>query len=108
MGTTKSNVSSGFRKLLYVKLGLECLSINVRKETQMTLNNTKEIIFLVEEDPEGGYTATALGESIITQADDMKTLKEMIKDAITCHYDDPKNYPTIIRLHIVRDEVFAL
>ena len=27
-----------------------------------------EIIFLVEEDPEGGYTANALGESIITQA----------------------------------------
>lgn len=74
----------------------------------MSLNSTDEIIFLVEEDLEGGYVATALGESIITQSDDMNTLKEMIKDAITCHYDDPNDYPNIIRLHIVRDEVFAL
>ncbi len=45
-----------------------------------------EIIFLVEEAPEGGYTARAFGESIFTEAGTMEELKEMIKDAILCHY----------------------
>ncbi|NJL11245.1 MAG: 2-oxoisovalerate dehydrogenase E1 subunit beta, partial [Calothrix sp. SM1_7_51] len=31
-------------------------------------NITTEIVFLVEEDPESGYVASALGESIFTQA----------------------------------------
>ncbi len=44
-----------------------------------------EIIFIVEEAPEGGYTAKALGESIFTEADSMKELKEMIKDSVRCH-----------------------
>ncbi|WNZ24253.1 2-oxoisovalerate dehydrogenase E1 subunit beta [Leptolyngbya sp. NK1-12] len=41
-----------------------------------------EIIFLVEDDPEGGYTARALGESIFTQADTLKDLKEYVRDAV--------------------------
>ena len=39
-----------------------------------------EIIFLVETDPEGGYTARALGESIFTMAD---TLEELRKISVT-------------------------
>jgi hypothetical protein len=66
-----------------------------------------EIIFLVEQDPEGGYTAQALEESIFTEADDLETLKIMVKDAVHCHFDAPADRPKIIRLHIVRDEVFA-
>ena len=46
------------------------------------MNQSIEIVFLVEESPEGGYTAKALGESIFTEADDLESLKEMIKDAI--------------------------
>ncbi len=38
-------------------------------------NIATEIVFLIEEDPEGGYTAKALGESIFTQAEDMTSLK---------------------------------
>ena len=68
---------------------------------------TKEIIFLVEDDPEAGYTARAIGEAIFTQADDINSLKEMIKDAVRCHFDD-SDCPSIIRLHYVKDEVFAL
>jgi len=34
----------------------------------------KEIIFMVEEDPEGGYTARALGQSIFTEADTLEKL----------------------------------
>jgi hypothetical protein len=66
-----------------------------------------EIIFLVEEDAEGGYTAQALDESIFTEAEDLATLKIMVKDAVHCHFDTPADCPKIIRLHIVRDEVFA-
>jgi dephospho-CoA kinase len=67
-----------------------------------------EIVFLVEDDLDGGYTARALGESIFTQADDLKTLREMVRDAVQCHYLDEQNRPKVIRLHIVRDEVFSL
>ncbi|MFB2894775.1 2-oxoisovalerate dehydrogenase [Aerosakkonemataceae cyanobacterium BLCC-F50] len=66
-----------------------------------------EIVFLVEDDPEVGYNAQALGESIFTQADNLETLREMVRDAVRCHFPDEKNRPKIIRLHIVRDEVFA-
>ena len=37
---------------------------------------TTEIIFLVEDNPEGGYTARAIGESIFTQANSLEELKE--------------------------------
>ncbi|MEH1853825.1 MAG: 2-oxoisovalerate dehydrogenase E1 subunit beta [Nostoc sp.] len=66
-----------------------------------------EIVFLVEDDPDGGYTARALTESIFTQADDIETLREMIRDAVHCHFPNEQNRPKIIRLHIVRDEVIA-
>jgi hypothetical protein len=44
-----------------------------------------EIIFLVEEAPEGGFTARALGESIFTEADTMDELRQQIRDAVACH-----------------------
>jgi len=46
-----------------------------------------EIIFAVEESPEGGYEARALGYSIFTQADSMHDLREMVRDAVRCHFD---------------------
>jgi predicted RNase H-like HicB family nuclease len=67
-----------------------------------------EMIFLVEEDPEGGYNAKALGENIFTQGDTMKELKEMIIDAIDCHFDDASLKPKMVRLHFVKEELFAL
>lgn len=66
-----------------------------------------EIIFVVEEDPEEGYNARALGESIFTQADSLETLREMIRDAVRCHFSEEENRPQIIRLQIVREEVMA-
>ncbi|AFY61089.1 hypothetical protein [Synechococcus sp. PCC 6312] len=67
----------------------------------------REIIFLVEEDPEGGYTAKAIGEAIFTQADSISELREFVKDAVECHFPDINNRPQLIRLHLVHDEVFA-
>jgi len=63
-----------------------------------------EIIFLVEEDIEGGYVAKALGESIITQGETLEELKKNIKDAVNCHFEENQK-PKIIRLHIVKEEV---
>ena len=64
-----------------------------------------EIVFLVEEDPDGGLTARSLGESIFAEADDMDALKEAVRDAVRCHFPDKNNRPRVIRLHSVRDEV---
>jgi len=67
-----------------------------------------EIVFLVEEDPDGGLTARALGESIFTEAEDMDALKDAVRDAVRCHFADEETRPHVIRLHSVRDEVIAL
>lgn len=66
-----------------------------------------EIIFLVEDSPEGGYEARALTASIYTEADTVDELRFMIKDAVECHFEAHER-PQIIRLHFVREEVFAL
>ena len=66
-----------------------------------------ELIFLVEEAPEGGYTARALGESIFTEADDMVELYEQVRDAVRCHFEEGQG-PKVIRLHFVREEVIAV
>ena len=65
---------------------------------------TTEIVFTVEESPEGGYEARALGHSIFTEADDLEALRKMVQDAVNCHFDDGER-PLAIRLHFVRDEV---
>ena len=64
-----------------------------------------EAVFLVEESPEGGHTARALGASIFTEADDLASLRENVLDAVRCHYGDAADRPRVIRLHFVRDEV---
>ena len=66
----------------------------------------KELIFLVGEEPEGGYTARALGESVFTQAETLEELRRNVRDAVQCHFDEGKA-PKIIRLHFVREEVLA-
>lgn len=65
-----------------------------------------EIIFVVKEADEGGYIARALGESIFTQAETLPELREAVREAVQCHYDEGQA-PKIIRLHITRDEVIA-
>ena len=72
----------------------------------MTQTQALEIIFLVEEDPEGGYGARAIGASIFTQGETLEEIREMVKDAVHCHFEENER-PKLIRLHIVRDEVIA-
>lgn len=66
-----------------------------------------EIIFLVEEAAEGGYTAKALGESIFTEGDDLESLHANVREAVRCHFEDA-SAPRMIRLHFVREEVLAV
>ncbi|HBS29036.1 MAG TPA: 2-oxoisovalerate dehydrogenase [Phycisphaerales bacterium] len=66
-----------------------------------------EIVFVVEEDPSGGYTAQAVSASIFTEAADITGLKDAVRDAVRCHFPAEATRPRAIRLHWVRDEVIA-
>ncbi|MGA7733029.1 MAG: 2-oxoisovalerate dehydrogenase [Chloroflexia bacterium] len=66
-----------------------------------------EIIFLVEEAPEGGFVARALGAAIFTEADTIAQLHVQVRDAVRCHFDEGQE-PKIIRLHFVREEIIAI
>ncbi len=66
-----------------------------------------ELIFLVEEAAEGGYSARALGQSIFTEADSLAALRDQVRDAVKCHFEDGQA-PKINRLHFVREEVMAV
>lgn len=67
----------------------------------------KEIIFLVQDSLETGFEARAIGESIFTEAETMDELKERIREAVRCHFED-SNTPSIIRLHYVKEEMLAV
>jgi predicted RNase H-like HicB family nuclease len=64
-----------------------------------------EIIFIVEESAEGGYEAKALGASIFTDGSNIEELKQNIREAIHCHFEI--DAPKIVRLHYVKEEIFA-
>lgn len=66
-----------------------------------------EIIFVVEESPEGGFEARALGHAIYTEADSLAELREMVRDAVECHFEATER-PRVVRLHFVREEVLAV
>jgi hypothetical protein len=67
----------------------------------------EEIVFLVEEAAEGGYTAKALGHCICTEADSIAKLKKGVREATRCHFD-AEEMPRLIRLRMVRDEVIPV
>ncbi len=67
----------------------------------------KELIFLVQDSPEGGYEAGALGESIFTEGETIEEIKESIREPVLCHFE-AGDRPKVVRLHYVRDEVIAL
>ena len=65
-----------------------------------------ELVFVVEQAPEGGLTARALGESIFTEADTEAELRVAVQDAVHCHFDEGKS-PRVIRLHFIREELLV-
>lgn len=66
-----------------------------------------ELIFIVEEAPEGGFVARSLGPSIFTEADTLAELPEKVRDAVRCHFEEGAA-PKVVRLHHVREEVIAV
>ena len=66
-----------------------------------------EIIFIVEESPEGGYEARSLNHSIFTEADTFEELKRIVKDAVSCHFKTGDR-PRLIRLHQVKEELMTV
>jgi hypothetical protein len=67
-----------------------------------------EVIFEVLEDmTDGGFTASALGFGIHTEADSMESLRANVREAVECYFDEAADAPKVIRLHFVRDEVLA-
>ena len=66
-----------------------------------------EIVFLIEEAPEGGYTARGLGYSIYTEANTWEELKLAIQDALSCHFVEGQK-PKVVRLHYLREEVMVV
>ncbi len=65
-----------------------------------------EIVFLVEGGDEGGFSARELGEAIFTQAETFEELREQVRDAVCCQFDEGQG-SAVICLHYVRDEVLA-
>ena len=68
-----------------------------------------EIIFEVSDDEaDGGYSASALGYGIHTQGETIEEIRDNIREAVECYFDDATSRPRVLRLHFVRDEVLAL
>lgn len=65
-----------------------------------------EIHFIVEEAPEGGFVARAVGTDIFTEADDLPQLHQQVRDAVRCHFE-PAAAPRLIRLHFTREVVLT-
>lgn len=63
-----------------------------------------ELIFLVEEASEGGYTARSVGASIFTEGDTLDELRKNVREAVDCHFENG-DAPTVVRLHIVHEEI---
>jgi len=65
-----------------------------------------EILFVAQQDADGGFIASAHGHAIFTQADSQAELEDAVRDAVRCHFE-PAERPTLIRLHLVQDFVLA-
>jgi hypothetical protein len=49
-----------------------------------------EVVFVVDESPEGGFTARAVAESIFTEAGTLEELRTNERSAAECHFDEGK------------------
>ena len=67
----------------------------------------KEVFFLVECGAEGGYVARALGESIVTEANDLDSLRTEVRGAVRCRFKDAQT-PQVIRLRFTHGEIISV
>ena len=67
-----------------------------------------EVIFEVSEDePDGGWSASALGFGIHTEGETLDELRRNVREAADCYFDDSMDRPRLIQLHYVKDDVLA-
>ena len=69
--------------------------------------NDTEILFMIEESPEGGFVARGIGADIVTEGDTLDQVRANVREAVECHFGEGKS-PRLVRLHFVRDEVLAV
>ena len=66
-----------------------------------------EILFILEEATGGGSVAHAVGAPMVMEADALTRVRAIVRDAGRRHVDEDGERPTLIRLHLVHDEVIA-
>lgn len=66
-----------------------------------------ELIFDVQPDEGGRLLAVGRGESIFTDGADWEDLKRNVQEVVEAFYFDGKK-PSVVRLHMVRDEILAV
>jgi hypothetical protein len=67
-----------------------------------------ELVFEVIQEADGGFCAECLTDSIVTEGDTWEELRKNVREVVRAFYfDEPEKLPARIRLHLVRDEVFA-
>lgn len=67
----------------------------------------KELVFEVTQEEDSGFCAECLTENIFTQGDTWEVLRQNVQEAVRAYFFDQPQTPRRIRLHLVRDEVFA-
>lgn len=66
-----------------------------------------EIVFAVTQEADGGFVAECLTQDIFTQGNSWDELRANVREAVAGYFfDQPR--PSVIRLHLVRDEVMAV
>ena len=65
-----------------------------------------EIVFAVTQEADGGFVAECLSHDIFTQGNNWEEMRANVREAVSAFFfDQPK--PSMIRLHLVRDEVLS-
>jgi predicted RNase H-like HicB family nuclease len=64
------------------------------------------LVFEVTQETDGGYCAECLTLDIFTQGDTWDELRTNVREAVRAYFFDGA-VPERVRLHLVRDEVFA-
>ena len=68
-----------------------------------------EIVFeVIEDEVDGGYSASAIGYGIHTQGETIEEIRENVQEAFECYFDGELARPEVIRLHFAHDEVLVL
>lgn len=61
--------------------------------------DSTELVFRATQEPDGGYSAECLTETIVTQGDTWEELEAMVRDAVDCYFFDDLR-PRSIRIEL--------